>query len=186
MLGSQCRQARFASPAPHAFKAFGEEFLDAVQGLPTLKAFGQSGAFAAKADRAGTRLIEQHVLGAGARRAYPGLYRSRHRPRRRRRIAVRRLARTPWRDEPGGAADRPDGRHRDFPAVARSARRSAPGHDRPVRCRRRSRAAGGQATRCRPSRRRRRNRQGPHARASPSRPSGSPIQAARRRAHAGL
>ena len=28
-----------------AFKAFGEEFLDAVQGLPTLKAFGQSGAF---------------------------------------------------------------------------------------------------------------------------------------------
>ena len=26
----------------HAFKAFGEEFLDAVQGLPTLKAFGQS------------------------------------------------------------------------------------------------------------------------------------------------
>jgi ATP-binding cassette, subfamily C, bacterial CydCD len=36
-----------------AFKAFGEEFLDAVQGLPTLKAFGQSGVFAAKlADRA--------------------------------------------------------------------------------------------------------------------------------------
>ena len=36
-----------------AFKAFGEEFLDAVQGLPTLKAFGQSGAFAAMlADKA--------------------------------------------------------------------------------------------------------------------------------------
>ena len=31
-----------------AFKAFGEEFLDAVQGLPTLKAFGQSAAFGAK------------------------------------------------------------------------------------------------------------------------------------------
>jgi ATP-binding cassette, subfamily B, bacterial len=31
-----------------AFKSFGEEFLDAVQGLPTLKAFGQSGAFAQK------------------------------------------------------------------------------------------------------------------------------------------
>ena len=28
-----------------AFKAFGEEFLDAVQGLPTLKAFGQSGCY---------------------------------------------------------------------------------------------------------------------------------------------
>ena len=36
-----------------AFKAFGEEFLDAVQGLPTLKAFGQSGVYAAKlAERA--------------------------------------------------------------------------------------------------------------------------------------
>jgi ATP-binding cassette, subfamily C, bacterial CydCD len=36
-----------------AFKAFGEEFLDAMQGLPTLKAFGQSRAFAAKlTDRA--------------------------------------------------------------------------------------------------------------------------------------
>lgn len=29
----------------NSFKAFGEEFLDAVQGLPTLKAFGQSAAF---------------------------------------------------------------------------------------------------------------------------------------------
>ncbi len=29
-----------------AFRAFGEEFLDAVQGLPTLQAFGQSAAFA--------------------------------------------------------------------------------------------------------------------------------------------
>lgn len=34
-----------------AFKAFGEEFLDAVQGLPTLKAFGQSGAFGEKLAR---------------------------------------------------------------------------------------------------------------------------------------
>ncbi len=31
-----------------AFKVFGEEFLDAVQGLPTLKAFGQSGAYGAR------------------------------------------------------------------------------------------------------------------------------------------
>lgn len=40
------KQAAIARAA--AFKAFGEEFLDAVQGLPTLKAFGQSGAFAQK------------------------------------------------------------------------------------------------------------------------------------------
>ena len=38
------RRARRASGSG-AFKAFGEEFLDAVQGLPTLKAFGQSGAY---------------------------------------------------------------------------------------------------------------------------------------------
>ncbi|VWB72528.1 ATP-binding cassette domain-containing protein [Burkholderia latens] len=40
------RRAALARSA--AFKAFGEEFLDAVQGLPTLKAFGQSRAFGAK------------------------------------------------------------------------------------------------------------------------------------------
>jgi ATP-binding cassette subfamily B protein len=44
---------RAAIARARAFKAFGEEFLDAVQGLPTLKAFGQSGAFAQKlAERA--------------------------------------------------------------------------------------------------------------------------------------
>ncbi|MBN3786904.1 thiol reductant ABC exporter subunit CydC [Burkholderia sp. Ac-20353] len=40
------RRAALARSA--AFKAFGEEFLDAVQGLPTLKAFGQSAAFGEK------------------------------------------------------------------------------------------------------------------------------------------
>ena len=44
---------RAATARSRAFKSFAEDFLDAVQGLPTLKAFGQSGAFAAKlADRA--------------------------------------------------------------------------------------------------------------------------------------
>jgi ATP-binding cassette, subfamily B, bacterial len=42
------RRTAQASRARHkAFRAFGEEFLDAVQGLPTLKAFGQSMAFGA-------------------------------------------------------------------------------------------------------------------------------------------
>ena len=42
------RRTAQASRARHkAFRAFGEEFLDAVQGLPTLKAFGQSKAFGA-------------------------------------------------------------------------------------------------------------------------------------------
>ena len=40
------RQNRAAAIArSRAFKAFGEEFLDAMQGLPTLKAFGQSKSF---------------------------------------------------------------------------------------------------------------------------------------------
>ncbi len=37
---------RAATARQVAFKAFGAEFLDALQGLPTLKAFGQSAAFA--------------------------------------------------------------------------------------------------------------------------------------------
>ncbi len=39
------RDRRSSLARARAFKAFGEEFLDAVQGLPTLKAFGQSGAY---------------------------------------------------------------------------------------------------------------------------------------------
>ena len=40
------RKSAVASRArQRAFKGFGEEFLDAVQGLPTLKAFGQSGSY---------------------------------------------------------------------------------------------------------------------------------------------
>jgi ATP-binding cassette, subfamily B, bacterial len=40
------RKTEKASRGRHsAFKSFGEEFLDAVQGLPTLKAFGQSAAY---------------------------------------------------------------------------------------------------------------------------------------------
>src|SRR5690606_9178312 len=44
--GAFHRQNRDAAIARQkAFKAFGEEFLDAMQGLPTLKAFGQSKAY---------------------------------------------------------------------------------------------------------------------------------------------
>jgi len=41
------RTGRASRERQRAFKAFGEEFLDAVQGLPTLKAFGQSKAYGA-------------------------------------------------------------------------------------------------------------------------------------------
>ena len=47
------RSGRASRARQAAFKAFGEEFLDAVQGLPTLKAFGQSHAYGAMlADKA--------------------------------------------------------------------------------------------------------------------------------------
>ncbi len=39
------KTARASRGRQNAFKSFGEEFLDAVQGLPTLKAFGQSKAY---------------------------------------------------------------------------------------------------------------------------------------------
>jgi ATP-binding cassette subfamily C protein CydCD len=39
------RTGRASRVRQSAFKSFGEEFLDAVQGLPTLKAFGQSAAY---------------------------------------------------------------------------------------------------------------------------------------------
>jgi ATP-binding cassette subfamily C protein CydCD len=39
------RSGRASRERQSAFKSFGEEFLDAVQGLPTLKAFGQSHAY---------------------------------------------------------------------------------------------------------------------------------------------
>src|SRR6516164_4201787 len=46
-------ERRTSQGRQQALKAFGSEFLDGVQGLPTLKAFGQSGAFGRRlADRA--------------------------------------------------------------------------------------------------------------------------------------
>jgi ATP-binding cassette subfamily C protein CydCD len=46
------RESHTSTARQRAMKGFGSEFLDAVQGLPTLKAFGQSGAF-------GRRLAER-------------------------------------------------------------------------------------------------------------------------------
>jgi ATP-binding cassette subfamily C protein CydCD len=89
------RTGRASRERQSAFKAFGEEFLDAVQGLPTLKAFGQSGAFGRMlADRAralsdstflvlGTSILTRGItdlgcaFGAAAALAL-GAYRVRH------------------------------------------------------------------------------------------------------------
>jgi len=47
-MAAHMRERRASLGRANALKSFGEDFLDAVQGLPTLKAFGQSGAFAAR------------------------------------------------------------------------------------------------------------------------------------------
>ena len=114
-----------------AFKSFGEEFLDAVQGLPTLKAFGQSAAYgrmlAAKARALSDSTFWVLALNV-LTRGFTDLGTA---------VGVRggagagRLAGAARRDEPGGAADRADGGDRDFPAAARPAQRAAPGHERP-------------------------------------------------------
>ena len=89
------RTNRASRTRQNAFKAFGEEFLDAMQGLPTLKAFGQSGAYGRMlADKAralsdstflvlGTSILTRGItdlgcaLGAAAALAL-GAYRVRH------------------------------------------------------------------------------------------------------------
>ncbi len=45
-----------------SFKAFGEDFLDAVQGLPTLKAFGQSAAFGDRLAQKAQQLAESTLF----------------------------------------------------------------------------------------------------------------------------
>jgi ATP-binding cassette subfamily B protein len=89
------RTGRASRARQLAFKAFGEEFLDAMQGLPTLKAFGQSGSYGRMlADKAralsdstflvlGTSILTRGItdlgtaLGAAAALAL-GAYRVRH------------------------------------------------------------------------------------------------------------
>ena len=112
------------------------------------------------------------------------------RARRRRGAGARRLARVPRRDEPRGAADRADGRHRDVPPAARPAHGAASGHGRAVGGRRHQRAA---ATAGRPRRsaapvanRRRHASRAACSRPSRSRTCASPIPAAAARRMTGL
>ncbi len=58
-MAVNARDRRSSLARARAFKAFGEEFLDAVQGLPTLKAFGQSGAYGERLAAKARALSEQ-------------------------------------------------------------------------------------------------------------------------------
>ena len=125
------KTARASRARQSAFKSFGEEFLDAVQGLPTLKAFGQSAAYgrmlAAKARALSDStfwVLALNVLTRGFTDLGTALGV-------RRGAGAGRLARPPWRHEPGRAADRADGGDRDLPPAARPARRAASGPERP-------------------------------------------------------
>ena len=131
--GAPLRPGRGACAARSAFKAFGDEFLDAMQGLPTLAGLRPEpglwrGCIAKRARALSsetfwvlalsilTRGVTDLGMALGAALALIlGAYRV--------------LA---GRDEPRGAARRADGGDRDLPAAARSARGAASGHDRPI------------------------------------------------------
>ena len=109
-----------------AMKGFGSEFLDAVQGLPTLKAFGQSTAYGRRlAERARQlsdstmRVLSTSVMTRGITDCAIAIG------------AAAALALGVWRDD-RGIADRADGRHRGVPAIARFARGIAPRHGRAI------------------------------------------------------
>ena len=97
--GALARLDRKASLARNrAYGAFGAEFLDAMQGLATLKAFGQSGARASRCEERAPRALQEHDVGARRQHAGARHHRHRHRGRRRRGAGARRLARGRRRD----------------------------------------------------------------------------------------
>ncbi len=123
-----------------ALKSFGSEFLDGVQGLPTLKAFGQSAAYGRRlADRAralcntSLRVISIGVMTRGITDCGVAIG------------AAAALSLAVWRVSHGlmsmrGIADRADGRNRSIPATARSAHGASSGDTRTI-CRRRHQCA---------------------------------------------
>jgi ATP-binding cassette subfamily B protein len=111
------KTAKASNARQSAFKSFGEEFLDAVQGLPTLKAFGQSAAYgrmlAAKARALSDStfwVLALNVLTRGFTDLGTALGSAA--------ALAWGMARPPRRHEPGGAADRADGGHRNLPPIA--------------------------------------------------------------------
>jgi len=109
------RQASLARN--RAYGAFGADFLDAVQGLATLKAFGQSAARARQLEERAHTLFKSTMWVLG----------SRGRPR------PRSLARQRGRDVAAGAAGYPDARGRSLPAAARASHPPPSGDARAVR-----------------------------------------------------
>ena len=108
-----------------SLKNFGAEFLDAIQGLATLKAFGQSTAYGRMlADKArqlsaatmrvlATSLITRGVIDVGIGVGAAAAHRA------------RRLSFDARPDDAAGAAHRADVGHRDFSPVARFPHRLA-------------------------------------------------------------
>ena len=81
-----------AAAASEAMKAFGSEFLDAVQGLPTLKAFGQSTAYGRRLAERARDLSRHDDAGPVDQRHDPRHHRLRRRDRRRRGVGARGVA----------------------------------------------------------------------------------------------
>src|SRR5476649_1992927 len=110
-----------------SYASFAAEFLDSIQGLATLKAFGQGKTRADKLGR-GARSVQAHHVGAGHQLAGPWHHRFVDRGRRGRGADLRRHARGIGRDGAFVLADHFDAGCRDLPADARAALGAAPGH----------------------------------------------------------
>ena len=135
------RERRSSHGRQRTLKSFGSEFLDGVQGLPTLKAFGQSTAYGSRlAERArelcdsSLRVLSTGVMTRGITDCGVAIG------------AAAALSLAVWRviaraDEHRGIADRADGRNRGVPAVARSAHGAASGDGRAIGRRRHQCAA---------------------------------------------
>ena len=127
------RDVKSSRSRQSAYAAFGAEFLDSIQGLGTLKAFGQSAARAEHAGGQGARAFPAHHVGARHECALARHHRLHDRHRRGGGAGARRLARQSA-GETGtrGPARDPDDGRRDLPPDAGPPRRAPPGHGRPV------------------------------------------------------
>ena len=119
-----------------ALKSFGSEFLDGVQGLPTLKAFGQSHAYGRRLAARARGAVRQFAARLVDGRDDPRHHRLRGGDRRCVGLGPRGLEGLSRPDEHRGVADRADGRHRGLPAAARFTHGPASGDARAIgRCR---------------------------------------------------
>ena len=116
-----------------AYSAFAAEFLDAVQGLATLKAFGQGAERGRLLAARAARRVPRHDVGARHQHPHPWYHRHRDRSGSGGGARIRGAPGERGRHGAQRPAHRADDGYRSVPPPARAARAPAPGNDRPVR-----------------------------------------------------